>query len=120
MVKKMLGLRLISSAEICRMCILTLLISESYKKYHLALETNSVVRFEDYFPQMDTRFDISVFPSGKGLSVYFKDITERLNYIRAIEEQNENLKEISWTRSAALDRYLYTLLNKNFHPREKH
>lgn len=73
--------------------------SESYKKYHLALETNSVVRFEDYFPQMDTRFDISAFPSGKGLSVYFKDITERLNYIKAIEEQNENLKEISWLQS---------------------
>jgi len=70
--------------------------SESYKKYHLALESNSVVRFEDYFPQVDTWFDISAFPSGKGLSVYFKDITERLNYIKAIEEQNENLKEISW------------------------
>lgn len=73
--------------------------SESYKKYHLALDTNSVVRFEDYFPQMDTWFDISAFPSEKGLSVYFKDITERLNYIKAIEEQNENLKEISWLQS---------------------
>ena len=57
------------------------------------------IRFEDYFPQMDTWFDISAFPSGKGLSVYFKDITERLNYIKAIEEQNENLKEISWLQS---------------------
>jgi PAS domain S-box-containing protein len=73
--------------------------SESYKKYHLALETNSIVRFEDYFPQNDTWFDISAFPSEKGLSVYFKDITERLNYIKAIEEQNENLKEISWLQS---------------------
>lgn len=73
--------------------------SESYKKYHLALETNSIVRFEDYFPQNDTWFDISAFPSKEGLSVYFKDITERLHYIKAIEEQNENLKEISWLQS---------------------
>lgn len=73
--------------------------SESYKKYHLALETNSIIRFEDYFPQSDTWFDISVFPSKEGLSVYFKDITERLHYIKAIEEQNENLKEISWLQS---------------------
>jgi len=73
--------------------------SESYKKYHLALETNSIVRFEDYFPQNDTWFDISAFPSEKGLAVYFKDITERLTYIKAIEEQNENLKEISWLQS---------------------
>ena len=31
--------------------------------------------------------------------MYFKDITERLHYIKAIEEQNENLKEISWLQS---------------------
>ncbi len=73
--------------------------SESDKKYHLALETNSVVRFEDYYPEKDIWFDINAFPSEKGLSVYFKDITERLNYIKAIEEQNENLKEISWLQS---------------------
>jgi PAS domain S-box-containing protein len=73
--------------------------SESYRKYHLALETGHIVRFEDYFPQNDTWFDISAFPSEKGLSVYFRDITERLNYIKAIEEQNENLKEISWLQS---------------------
>ena len=73
--------------------------SESYKKYHLALETNRIVRFEDYFPEKDIWFDISAFPSVKGLSVYFRDITERLNYIKAIEEQNENLKEISWLQS---------------------
>lgn len=73
--------------------------SESYKKYHLALETNSIVRFEDHFPKKETWFDISAFPSTKGLSVYFKDITERLHYIKAIEEQNENLKEISWLQS---------------------
>jgi len=73
--------------------------SESYKKYHLALETNKVVRFEDYFPPLDTWFDINAFPSKTGLSVYFKDITERLRYIKAIEEQNENLKEISWLQS---------------------
>jgi PAS domain S-box-containing protein len=73
--------------------------SESYKKYHLALETNKVVRFEDYFPPLDTWFDINAFPSDTGLSVYFKDITERLRYIKAIEERNENLKEISWLQS---------------------
>jgi PAS domain S-box-containing protein len=73
--------------------------SESYKKYHLALETNKEIRFEDYYPPNDTWFDISAFPSDNGLLVYFRDITERLNYIKAIEEQNENLKEISWLQS---------------------
>jgi PAS domain S-box-containing protein len=73
--------------------------SESYKKYHQAIETKRVVRFEDYYPPLDRWYEISAFPSDNGLSVYFKDITERLNYIKAIEEQNENLKEISWLQS---------------------
>jgi PAS domain S-box-containing protein len=73
--------------------------SESYKRYHQAIETNQVVRFEDYYPPLKKWYEISAFPSNNGLSVYFKDITERLNYIKAIEEQNENLKEISWLQS---------------------
>ncbi|HTD41700.1 MAG TPA: PAS domain S-box protein [Mucilaginibacter sp.] len=73
--------------------------SESYKRYHQAIETNEVVRFEDYYPPLNKWYEISAFPSNNGLSVYFKDITERLSYVKAIEEQNENLKEISWLQS---------------------
>ncbi len=73
--------------------------SESYKRYHQAIKTNQVVRFEDYYPPLKKWYEISAFPSNNGLSVYFKDITERLNYIKAMEEQNENLKEISWLQS---------------------
>lgn len=73
--------------------------SESYKRYHQAIETNEVARFEDYYPPLKKWYEISAFPSNNGLSVYFKDITERLNYIKAVEEQNENLKEISWLQS---------------------
>jgi PAS domain S-box-containing protein len=73
--------------------------SLSYKKYHEAIEINKVVRFDDYYPPLNRWYGISAFPSGNGLSVYFKDITENLNYIKAIEEQNENLREISWLQS---------------------
>lgn len=73
--------------------------STSYKKYHEAIETNRVVRFEDYYPPLDKWYEISAFPSENGLSVYFKDVTERLHYIKAIEKQNKNLMEISWLQS---------------------
>jgi PAS domain-containing protein len=73
--------------------------SESYKKYHQAVETKKATRFEDYYPPLKKWYEISAFPSKDGLSVYFKDITESLNYIKAIEEQNENLREISWLQS---------------------
>jgi PAS domain S-box-containing protein len=73
--------------------------SESYRKYHQAIRTNRVTRFEDYYPPMGKWYEISAFPSENGLSVYFKDITERLDYVKAVEEQNENLKEIAWLQS---------------------
>jgi PAS domain S-box-containing protein len=73
--------------------------SESYREYHRAVETNQVIRFEDYYPPLNKWYEISAFPSDSGLSVYFKDVTERLNYIKAIEEQNKKLMEISWMHS---------------------
>lgn len=73
--------------------------SESYKKYHQAIETKLVVRFEDFYPPLNKWYEISAFPSKDGLSVYFKDITERLDHIKAIKEQNKNLREISWLQS---------------------
>ena len=72
---------------------------ESYKKYHLAMETNEAIHFDDYYPTLGKWYEISAYPSKSGLSVYFKDITDRLNYIKAIEEQNEKLLQISWMQS---------------------
>jgi PAS domain S-box-containing protein len=51
--------------------------SLSYKKYHESLETNQRVLFEDFYPVLEKWFEISAYPSDNGLSVYFKDITER-------------------------------------------
>jgi PAS domain S-box-containing protein len=73
--------------------------SESYKKYHQAIETNQAVHFADYYAPINKWYEISAYPADTGLSVYFKDVTERMNYIKAIEEQNKKLKEISWMQS---------------------
>src|SRR6185312_13357208 len=51
--------------------------SFSYIKYHESLETNQRVLFEDFYPALEKWFEISAYPSDNGLSVYFKDITER-------------------------------------------
>ncbi|MEO6253424.1 MAG: PAS domain S-box protein [Ferruginibacter sp.] len=53
--------------------------SESYKKYHEAIETNQVIDFEDYYAVLDKWFEISAYPSATGLSVFFKDVSERKN-----------------------------------------
>ncbi len=73
--------------------------SESYRKYHEATENNQIVQFEDYYARFNKWFEVSVYPSSNGLSVYFRDITERIQYIKAIEKQNEKLQQIAWTQS---------------------
>ena len=51
--------------------------SESYKKYHEAVESNQAMHFEDYYQPLNKWYEISAYPSDSGLSVYFKDVTDR-------------------------------------------
>jgi PAS domain S-box-containing protein len=73
--------------------------SISFIKYKEAIETKRSVHFEDYYAPLNKWYEVSAYPSEDGLSVYFKDVTERINYIKAVEQQNEKLREISWMQS---------------------
>lgn len=64
--------------------------SESYSKYHQAVSTNKSVHFEDYYAPLEKWYEISAYPSDNGLSVYFKDITERKKTSSALEESEKN------------------------------
>jgi PAS domain S-box-containing protein len=62
--------------------------SESYRQYHHAMKLHRAVHFEDYYPVLEKWYEISAYPSPNGLSVYFKDITERkLSEIRLTESE---------------------------------
>jgi PAS domain S-box-containing protein len=67
--------------------------SESYRKYHEALETNQVVHFEDYYAALHKWYEISAYPSENGLSVYFKNVTERKEAEEEIKKLNTGLEE---------------------------
>jgi PAS domain S-box-containing protein len=73
--------------------------TEALKNYHKALENKQVIHFEDYYAPLKKWYEVSVYPSEKGLAVYFKDISERIQYTTAIEAQNKKLHEIAWTQS---------------------
>lgn len=105
--------------------------SESYRKYHEAMQADHNVHFEDHYLPLNKWFEVSAYPSVSGLSVYFKDITARkdselrlhiLN--KNLEDQNERLKEISWMQShiirAPLSRImgLVTLMQEDKEDRE--
>lgn len=51
--------------------------SDFYVKYHWAVQNQEKVHFEAYYETLQTWYEISAYPSTNGLSVYFKDITQR-------------------------------------------
>lgn len=47
-------------------------------KYEQAMTTQEAVSFEFYYPDpLDAWYEVNAYPSASGLSVYFRDITER-------------------------------------------
>ncbi|ELY47092.1 PAS domain S-box protein [Natronorubrum bangense] len=47
------------------------------RQYRQAMETQETVTFEEYSPVADAWLEVAVYPSETGLSVYFRDISER-------------------------------------------
>jgi len=48
-----------------------------WESFHEAMETGEPVQFELYYDPLEFWADLKVYPSESGLSVYFRDITER-------------------------------------------
>ena len=75
--------------------------SSSYLHYHTALETGKILHFEDHYAPLSKWYDVSVYPSDNGLSVFFKDITSRKQAEQELKAQSVALK-ISYQRYSDL------------------
>ncbi len=83
----------------------------SYEYYEKAMAQQKVQYFEIYNQEVETWFDVSVFPaSGGGLSIYFRNITERVKHQQAIEAKNKKLSEIAWMQSHVVRAPLSTMM----------
>ncbi|HSI69361.1 MAG TPA: PAS domain-containing protein, partial [Gillisia sp.] len=63
-----------------------------YTAYHKAVRNQSIEDFEEYFERAGKWFEVTAYPSHSGLSIYFKDITERKESELQIIGLNNNLK----------------------------
>ncbi|MEO6684911.1 MAG: PAS domain S-box protein [Dyadobacter sp.] len=68
--------------------------SASYMNLAQALKTNEAVHFEYFYPPFQKWYEASVYPSHNGLSVYFKDVTERKRITSALEESERNYSSL--------------------------
>lgn len=67
-----------------------------YKLYHEALENNQYNNIKAYSSSLHKWFEIDMYPSGKILSVFFKDISEKRTYEtknRTVEEKYHSIFE---------------------------
>jgi len=69
-----------------------------WEKYHEAMETQEPVDFDAYYEPLDVWVEVNAYPSETGLSVYFVDITDRIEreqelsrYRRIIETINDGV-----------------------------
>jgi PAS domain S-box-containing protein len=71
-----------------------------YSEYHAALEENTTRSFTEFYPPLDTWFEVRVYPSPAGLSVYFRNINERIQ----MEETRKSEAELraNWEREKEL------------------
>lgn len=46
------------------------------EQYREVVATQEPTSFEEYYPPLDSWFEVHVYPSASGLSIYFRDITE--------------------------------------------
>ncbi len=76
--------------------------TDFYRQYHKSLETQKTARFEEYYPTLDKWFEVSVYPSATGLSVYFKDVTLRKQTDIRLLQANERFEKATEATNDAI------------------
>lgn len=89
-----------------------------YKAYHEAMQLQEFKYFEDYYEPYDLHFEHFIYPSPDGLSVFFRDVTEKkkheqeifiaeqrlTNHLNqsplAVIELDNDFKIIQWSKKA--------------------
>jgi PAS domain S-box-containing protein len=64
----------------------------SEQAYRSAMEGRTDISFEQFYPPLDTWFEARAYPSPEGISVYFRDITERKRSQEALRESEEQYR----------------------------
>jgi PAS domain S-box-containing protein len=73
-----------------------------YFRYEEAIRENKALHFEEYYPRADMWIEISAYPSSEGMSIYFKDVTERKKAQEALRKSNQRYELASMATSDAI------------------
>lgn len=87
--------------------------TDFYSMYHLAKENGETVSFEEFNPHLKKWFEVTVYPSEEGMSIYFKDVTSRREIDKKIKEANERFEKVALATSDAI--WDWDIENKSFY-----
>jgi len=68
--------------------------TEFYDQYHRAMAEQEAVSFDAYYEPVSKWLEVRAYPSPTGLSVYFRDVTERHEREESLAERERVLKEV--------------------------
>lgn len=72
------------------------------EKYETAVEERTTVEFVEYYPPLNRWFEVKAFPFEGGLSVYFDDVTDRMEAQENLRRERNLTEAIMDTSVAAL------------------
>jgi PAS domain S-box-containing protein len=72
------------------------------KKYETAIEEDTTVEFIEHYSPLDRWFEVKAFPFEGGLSVYFDDVTDRIEAQQDLRRERDLTEAIMDTSVAAL------------------
>ncbi|MEX2380252.1 MAG: PAS domain S-box protein, partial [Vicingaceae bacterium] len=73
-----------------------------YTAYHKVMNDKVIEHFEEYFPPLKKWFDVSAYPSKEGVSVFFRDVTERKKIEDEIRQSNERFEKVAEATNDAI------------------
>jgi PAS domain-containing protein len=80
--------------------------TQLWHRYHEAMSSKEVMEMEYYYPVVDTWFSIKIYPSANGLTIFYKDITEKK---ASAKQLSQTIKEVA-DYKFALDEQVLLLL----------
>ena len=83
-----------------------------YTEYQKAVSENVSVRFDEYYPPLKIWVEVSAFPSSDGISVYFKDISDRKKAEEELKFEKEKYKDLF--NLSPLPQFVYDLQTLSF------
>ncbi len=65
-----------------------------YHEFDKAIETQEPTSFEEYYQPLNSWFEVNTYPSEDGLSVFLRDVTDRVLLQQKLEELHETTQKL--------------------------